>query len=89
MRALTSAQIRAARSLIRWRADEYIGTATYFGAKPASEHTINLIDANGVTTTVSGALPEPSTWAMMTIGFLGQGSLRMSRCGLAGDTRHS
>jgi len=57
------------------------GTASdfYFGAQPASSYTINLVDQNGDQMTVSSAVPEPSTWAMMMLGFLGVGFMAYRR----------
>jgi PEP-CTERM motif len=55
----------------------------FFNVAPASDFTLFLVnDINGGTTNVSfsSAVPEPSTWAMMLIGFAGLGfAFRQSR----------
>jgi hypothetical protein len=57
------------------------GTASdfYFGAQLASSYTINVVDQNGDQMTVSSAVPEPSTWAMMLLGFAGLGFMAHRR----------
>jgi hypothetical protein len=45
----------------------------------ASVFTLSLEDANGNTATVVESVPEPSTWAMMILGFVGLGFLAHRR----------
>jgi len=45
----------------------------FFQAPEASVFTLFLTDANGDVAQVVVGVPEPSTWAMMILGFLGVG----------------
>ena len=51
----------------------------FFGAPPASDVVLELVNADGQTYQVNlgepavVSAPEPSTWAMMLIGFAGLG----------------
>ena len=50
-----------------------------FFALPASQYVLDLVPSSGQTTTLSSAVPEPSTWAMMILGFLGLGFVAYRR----------
>jgi hypothetical protein len=50
----------------------------FFGANEASTATLFLIDQAGDTTRIS-PIPEPSTWAMMILGFVGVGFMAYRR----------
>jgi hypothetical protein len=56
----------------------------FFNAFAASDYTLNLSSSAGDSATVSGtaipgAVPEPSTWAMMILGFAGVGFMAYRR----------
>jgi PEP-CTERM motif len=58
------------------------GTGIFnFDATPASDYQLVLSDASGNNALVSGvsAIPEPSTWAMMLLGFAGLGFMAYRR----------
>jgi PEP-CTERM motif len=50
----------------------------FYGATPASTYTFYLTNSDGVTTTIS-SVPEPSTWAMLILGFAGIGFMAYRR----------
>jgi hypothetical protein len=56
-----------------------IGSDFYFFANLASSYTLDLVDSNGDKATISSAVPEPSTWAMMLLGFVGIGAMTYRR----------
>jgi hypothetical protein len=43
----------------------------FFGAPPASRVVLDLVNADGQTSQLALGAPEPSTWAMMLLGFAG------------------
>jgi hypothetical protein len=45
----------------------------FFGAPPASRTVLDLVNADGQTYQLVLGAPEPSTWAMMLLGFAGLG----------------
>jgi hypothetical protein len=51
----------------------------FFQAPPASVFTLFLTDANGDVASVVLGVPEPSTWAMMILGFAGIGGMTYRR----------
>jgi hypothetical protein len=51
----------------------------FFSVPEASVFTLFLTDANGDKTQVVLGVPEPSTWAMMILGFLGVGGMTYRR----------
>jgi hypothetical protein len=57
------------------------GTANdfFFGAGAASQYMLNLVAADGETATISSAVPEPSIWAMIVLGFCGVGFMAYRR----------
>jgi len=59
----------------------YLGTVDAFGGSPNGTGTYND-NTGGFTLTVS-AVPEPSTWAMMILGFFGIGFLAYRRKSLS------
>jgi hypothetical protein len=50
----------------------------FFGAEEASQATFFVIDAAGDTARVT-SVPEPSTWAMLILGFAGIGFMAYRR----------
>jgi hypothetical protein len=51
----------------------------FFGATEASVFTLYLVDSAGFTAQVVEGVPEPSTWAMMILGFCGIGFITYRR----------
>jgi hypothetical protein len=51
----------------------------FFGATAQSKYTLDLVANNGELATISGGVPEPSTWAMMILGFCGLGFMAYRR----------
>jgi hypothetical protein len=65
----------------------YVQAFTAGGSNPGSDldpYPVNMHGAFDIMGTVSGAVPEPATWAMMVIGFGGLGaSMRRRRAAIA------
>ena len=55
----------------------------------ASSVTLLLVDGNGrfTTDTIASSVPEPATWAMMILGFMGVGFLAYRRKGRSASLR--
>jgi PEP-CTERM motif len=53
----------------------------FFGAPPASRVVLDLVNVEGQTSRLVLGAPEPSTWAMMLLGFAGLGFMRYQSAG--------
>jgi hypothetical protein len=51
----------------------------FFGAPPASRIVLDLVNVDGQTSQLVLGAPEPSTWAMMLLGFAGLGYAGLRR----------
>ena len=64
-------------------ASQYNGSIlTFFADDAATNHTEQspgFVDSITITTDLTAAVPEPSTWAMMILGFLGIGTMAYRR----------
>ncbi|WP_247777931.1 PEPxxWA-CTERM sorting domain-containing protein [Bradyrhizobium sp. 170] len=56
---------------------QYIDKVKVYTELPENFKSIKLVDFGNYT--VAGAVPEPATWAMMMLGFLGVGFLAYRR----------
>ncbi len=56
----------------------------FFDAPRGSQVVLDLVDANGDVFTLALGTPEPSTWAMMLLGFAGLGFMAYRRGAITG-----